>query len=153
MKYLYSYCLLKKYSTDSKYSEIEYAREVASHLQLKLFEIEITHTDFINNFSKLMFSLDYPIVGPGVFPQYMVNKFAAKHVKVLLGGQGGDEIFAGYARYLIVYLEQVLLGSINESQSNQHLVNLNTVSNALPSLKEYIPLIKKMWSNDLFTTA
>ena len=137
--------------SDSKYSEIEYAREVASHLQLKLYEIEITHTDFINNFSKLMFSLDYPIVGPGVFPQYMVNKFAAKHVKVLLGGQGGDEIFAGYARYLIVYLEQVLLGSINESQSNQHLVNLNTVSNALPSLKEYIPLIQKMWSSDLFT--
>ena len=138
--------------SDSKYSEIKYAREVASHLQLNLYEIEITHTDFINNFSKLMFSLDYPIVGPGVFPQYMVNKFAAKHVKVLLGGQGGDEIFAGYARYLIVYLEQVLLGSINESQNNQHLVNLNTVSNALPSLKEYIPLIKKMWSNDLFTT-
>ena len=46
--------------SDSKYSEIEYAREVASHLQLKLYEIEITHTDFINNFSKLMFSLDYP---------------------------------------------------------------------------------------------
>lgn len=137
--------------SDSKYSEIEYAREVASHLKLKLFEIEITHTDFISNFSKLMFSLDYPIVGPGVFPQYMVNKFAAKHVKVLLGGQGGDEIFAGYARYLIVYLEQVLLGSINESQSNQHIVNLNTVSNALPSLKEYIPLIQKMWANDLFT--
>ena len=95
--------------------------------------------------------LDYPIVGPGVFPQYMVNKFASKHVKVLLGGQGGDEIFAGYARYLIVYLEQVLLGSINQSQDNQHLVNLDTVSKALPSLKEYIPLIKEMWSQDLFT--
>lgn len=133
------------------YSEIDFARKVAKHIDVELFEVEITYQDFIDNFSKIMNILDYPIVGPGVFPQYMVNKFASKHVKVLLGGQGGDEIFAGYARYLIVYLEQVLLGSINESQDSKHLVNLDTVSKALPSLKEYIPLIKEMWSQDLFT--
>ena len=133
------------------YSEIDFARKVAKHIDVELFEVQITYQDFIDNFSKIMNILDYPIVGPGVFPQYMVNKFASKHVKVLLGGQGGDEIFAGYARYLIVYLEQVLLGSINQSQDNQHLVNLDTVSKALPSLKEYIPLIKEMWSQDLFT--
>lgn len=133
------------------YSEVKYAREVANHLNVELYEVEISSLDFIENFSNIIDFLDYPIVGPGVFPQYMVNKFAQNHVKVLLGGQGGDEIFAGYARYLIVYLEQVLLGSINESQHNEHLVNLNTVSKALPSLKEYLPLIKKMWSQDLFT--
>ena len=55
--------------------------------------------------------LDYPIVGPGVFPQYMVNDFASKHVKVLLGGQGGDEIFAGYARYIISLLRAITLWS------------------------------------------
>ena len=78
---------------DSKsYSEIEYAREVAKHLNIELFEIGITFEDFIKNFKKIIHYLDYPIVGPGVFPQYMVNEFASKHVKVLLGGQGGDEI-------------------------------------------------------------
>ena len=133
------------------YSEIEYAREVAKHLNIELFEIGITYEDFIENFKDIIHYLDYPIVGPGVFPQYMVNNFASQHVKVLLGGQGGDEIFAGYARYLIVYLEQVIHGSINETQINNHIVNLDTVSKALPTLKEYLPLIKKMWSQNLFT--
>ena len=116
-----------------------------------LFEGDITYEDFIEHFKDIIHYLDYPIVGPGVFPQYMVNKFASEHVKVLLGGQGGDEIFAGYARYLIVYLEQVIHGSINETQINNHIVNLDTVSKALPTLKDYIPLIKKMWAQNLFT--
>tara|TARA_B100000427_G_scaffold329655_1_gene346865 strand:+ start:3421 stop:5280 length:1860 start_codon:yes stop_codon:yes gene_type:complete len=134
-----------------EYSEINYAREVSNFLGIELHEIEIEYLDFIENFTDIINFLDYPIVGPGVFPQYMVNKEASKHVKVLLGGQGGDEIFAGYARYLIVYLEQVLLGSITESQNSEHLVNLDTISKALPSLNEYIPLLKRMWSTELFT--
>jgi asparagine synthase (glutamine-hydrolysing) len=135
----------------NEFSEIEYARKVAEYLNIELYEIPIYSEDFITHFPKIMSVLDYPIVGPGVFPQYMVNDFASKHVKVLLGGQGGDEIFAGYARYLIVYLEQLLHGVINGSHDEKHLVSLETVSKALPSLKEYIPLIKKMWSDDLFT--
>ncbi len=134
-----------------EYSEIEYAREVSKSLNIDLHEIEIESSDFIAHFGSIIDFLDYPIVGPGVFPQYMVNREASKHVKVLLGGQGGDEIFAGYARYLIVYLEQVLLGSITESQNSEHLVNLDTISKALPSLNEYIPLLKRMWSTELFT--
>ena len=137
---------------DSKnYSEVEYARDVANFLDIELFEVEIFYEDFIKNFSLIISSLDYPIVGPGVFPQYMVNKFASNHVKVLLGGQGGDEIFAGYARYLIVYLEQLLFGVINSTHEENHLVSLETISKAMPTLKDYIPLLKKLWSRDLFT--
>ena len=136
---------------DSKnFSEVEYARDVSSFLDIELFEVEIFYEDFIKNFSLIISSLDYPIVGPGVFPQYMVNKFASNHVKVLLGGQGGDEIFAGYARYLIVYLEQLLFGVINNTHEENHLVSLETVAKAMPTLKDYIPLLKKMWSKDLF---
>ena len=47
--------------------------------------------------------------GPGSFPQYMVSRARrASTRKVVLGGQGGDEIFGGYARYLIAYFEQCI---------------------------------------------
>ena len=51
-----------------EYSEIDFARKVAEHLDVELFEVEITYQDFIDNFSKIIKMLDYPIVGPGVFP-------------------------------------------------------------------------------------
>jgi asparagine synthase (glutamine-hydrolysing) len=64
---------------------------------------DISEHDFVDNISKVIWHLDQPTAGPGSFPQYMVSKEAAKHLKVVLGGQGGDEIFGGYARYLVAY--------------------------------------------------
>ena len=73
-----------------------------------------TKDDFIENFSTLIEVLDYPIVGPGALPQFMVDKEASKHGKVILTGQGGDQRFAGDARYLLNYLEQTIKGRHNQ---------------------------------------
>ena len=78
-----------------------------------LYQCSITPEDFLNVFPKVIYHLDYPIAGPGSFPQYMVSELASQHRKVVLGGQGGDEIFGGYTRYLVAYLEQALKGAIN----------------------------------------
>tara|TARA_B100001250_G_scaffold413364_1_gene447251 strand:+ start:2135 stop:3979 length:1845 start_codon:yes stop_codon:yes gene_type:complete len=134
----------------NKFSELEFAEDVCKENDITLVKVPITYKDFIENFKDIIYQLDYPIVGPGVFPQFMVNKEASSHVKVLLGGQGGDEIFAGYARYLINYLEQTLLGSLEETQSDDHIVLVKNLTDSLVSLNSYIPLIKKMWAIDLF---
>lgn len=133
------------------FSELEYAREAARVANSQLYEVFPTEKEFIDLLPGLIWHLDEPVAGPGVFPQYIVSKLASEHVKVVLGGQGGDEIFGGYARYLVAYLEQALKGAINESnEEKEHIVSLQSVLPNLPILKAYTPMIKDFWKQEVF---
>ena len=140
-----------KFSIGPEYDESEYAREVAREKDFKLYEIDITAQDFINNMRKVIYHLDTPIAGPGSFPQYMVSQLAAKHRKVVLGGQGGDEIFGGYTRYLVAYFEECIKGAIDgTSQNAPYVVTYESIIPNLTALKNYKPMLKSFWSKGLF---
>jgi asparagine synthase (glutamine-hydrolysing) len=95
--------------------------------------------------------LDFPVAGPGSFPQFMVSKLASQHLKVVLGGQGGDEIFGGYARYLLAYFEQCIKGAIDGTMhSGNYVVTYESIIPNLVTLKEYVPLMREFWSSGLF---
>ncbi|WP_022851593.1 asparagine synthase (glutamine-hydrolyzing) [Limisalsivibrio acetivorans] len=132
------------------YDETHYARIVSDKIQSRHFEIWPEHTDFERDFEKLVYHMDFPVAGPGVFPQYMVSKLASENVKVVLGGQGGDELFGGYARYIVAYLEQCLKGAINGTQDGYYVVTLKTIVDSLPMLKQYMPMIKQQFGSGLF---
>jgi asparagine synthase (glutamine-hydrolysing) len=134
-----------------EFNELEYAGEAARVAGSQLFEVYPTEQQFIDLLPTLIYYLDEPVAGPGVFPQYMVSSLASEHVKVVLGGQGGDEIFGGYARYLVAYLEQALKGAIYENnEEKEHIVSLNSILPNLPVLRSYAPMIKSFWESDVF---
>jgi len=140
-----------KFSEGLQYDESSFAKEVVGYVGGQYFEVIPTANQFVDLLPKLIYALDEPLAGPGVFPQYVTSKLASHHVKVVLGGQGGDEIFGGYARYLIGYLEQALKGAIFETQEEgKHLVSLESIVPNLALLKEYTPLLSQFWSHDLF---
>ena len=79
--------------------ELPYAQQIADKFQCDHHTLLITADDFINHAEKVLFHLDQPIADQATVATHMVAKLARQHVKMVLTGEGGDELFAGYARY------------------------------------------------------
>jgi asparagine synthase (glutamine-hydrolysing) len=79
--------------------ELPFARLVAKQYQTDHHEIYVGPQDFIDLMDKVAWHLDQPIADQATVATYMVSKLASSHVKMVLTGEGGDELFAGYARY------------------------------------------------------
>lgn len=140
-----------KFSGGPEYDESEYAREVARANGFGLHELDITAADFTEHLRRVVYHLDYPVAGPGSFPQYMVSRLAAQHRKVVLGGQGGDEIFGGYTRYLIAYFEQCIKSAIDGTMHNGNfIVTYESIIPNLTALRRYKPLLQEFWREGLF---
>ncbi len=140
-----------KFSLGELYDESRYARDLAEMRNIELHEVDITSSDFTDSFSKIIYHLDFPVAGPGSFAQYHVSKLASKHRKVVLGGQGADEIFGGYTRYLIAYFEQCIKGAIDGTlDKGNFVVTYESIIPNLTALRNYKPLIKEFWSEGLF---
>jgi asparagine synthase (glutamine-hydrolysing) len=140
-----------KFSHGELYDESMYARAVAQFCGITLFEADITSRDFLDSISKVIYHLDYPVAGPGSFPQYHVSKLAAQHRKVVLGGQGADEIFGGYVRYLLAYFEQCIKGAIDGTLKNgNYIVTYESIIPNLVALQNYKPLVSEFWRDGLF---
>lgn len=140
-----------KFSISPDYDESQYAEIVAAKKGFRLYQMDITSKDFLDHIEDVVYHLDMPVAGPGSFSQYMISQLAAKHRKVVLGGQGGDEIFGGYTRYLVAYFEQCIKGAIDGTMnSGNFIVTYESIIPNLTSLQNYKPMIKEFWSNGLF---
>ena len=142
-----------RFAEGPEFDESEYARTVTRRAgaTAHLVETVPSSAEFAALMPKLIWHMDEPLAGPGLFPQYMVSARARQDVKVVLGGQGGDEIFAGYTRYLVAYLEQTLKGAVQQSNDEgEHILNLATMVPNLPELRAYLPLLQRFWRDGLF---
>ncbi len=87
-------------ATNGITGELPYARSVSKHCATEHTEVIVTPGDFLNVVNKVVWHLDQPIADDAVVANYCLARAAARDVKTVLTGEGGDELFGGYARYL-----------------------------------------------------
>ncbi|HSF17315.1 MAG TPA: asparagine synthase (glutamine-hydrolyzing) [Vicinamibacteria bacterium] len=84
---------------DASYDESAYAQLVAERFGTE-HTVETIEPDVAGLFDQLVVHLDEPFADVSLFPTYLVSQLASRHVKVVLSGDGGDELFAGYDWYV-----------------------------------------------------
>ena len=86
--------------TDEDFNEAGYARRAAAHFGTDHHELIVGESDLVGALYDMARALDEPLADASVLPTWLLSRFTRKHVKVALGGEGGDELFAGYPTYL-----------------------------------------------------
>jgi asparagine synthase (glutamine-hydrolysing) len=87
------------FDVGGSYSELSDARETASALGTDHYEFVADHVDLVETLRTLVYHYDEPFGDAAGFPIYLLSRFAREQVKVVLTGDGGDELFGGYRRY------------------------------------------------------
>ncbi len=84
---------------EAGFSELDDARLVAEHLGTEHHEL-VVRPDAVDLLERLVWHFDEPFADSSAVPTFLVSRLAHRHVKMVLTGDGGDELFAGYDRYL-----------------------------------------------------
>jgi asparagine synthase (glutamine-hydrolysing) len=87
-----------------EYSELPYAKLVATHFGTDHYELVVNSSDLTKYWPLLTWHRDEPVSEPSDLGVYLISKLARQHVKVVLSGEGGDELFAGYPKYVVDWL-------------------------------------------------
>ena len=91
---------------EATHNELPHARDVAARFDTDHYDL-VLRPDVVQIVQDLTWYLDEPFGDTSAIPTYMVSKLAAEHVKVVLSGDGGDELFAGYDKYVVEGRERV----------------------------------------------
>jgi asparagine synthase (glutamine-hydrolysing) len=94
---------------EDKFNEINYARSIARHISSEHYEykVDLAKSEIIED---LIYYYDEPFADSSAIPTYYVSKMAKEHVTVVLSGDGGDELFAGYNWYDWMHKQQYIKG-------------------------------------------
>lgn len=84
---------------DKRYDEIAYAKELADRLHIENRSVTVSKEEYCKVFSSIQYYMDEPIADPSAIALYFAARLASKEVKVVLSGEGADELFGGYLTY------------------------------------------------------
>ncbi len=85
---------------EEKYSELPYAQDFSKTIGVQNISNKVSADDYFRMASKIQWYMDEPLPNPSEVPLYFLAENAAKYVKVVLSGEGADELFGGYPMYL-----------------------------------------------------
>lgn len=83
-----------------RYNEISFAKEFAETIKVANFSKVISPSEYWESFGKIQYHMDEPLADPAAIALYFVSKLASEHVKVVMSGEGADELFGGYRIYM-----------------------------------------------------
>lgn len=86
------------------YSELPYAKLVSEHFGTEHHELVVKSSDMTEYWPLLTWHRDEPVSEPSDLGVYLISKLARQYVKVVLSGEGGDELFAGYPKYVVDWM-------------------------------------------------
>ena len=135
---------------EKNYSELEYARLIAKRFNTEHYEF-IVKPDVLSILPKLIWHYNEPFGDSSCIPTYYVANMARKHVTVVLNGDGGDESFAGYERYIAFKFSEQLkliprpvlktaylgLNKINRIFNNKETTQVSKICNFIDILASY----------------
>ena len=82
-----------------RYNEIAYAKDFAETIEVENISKVITPEEYWEAFPEIQYHMDEPLADPAAIALYFVSKLASEHVKVVMSGEGADELFGGYRIY------------------------------------------------------
>jgi asparagine synthase (glutamine-hydrolysing) len=150
---------------EDSFNELKYARVAAKHFETEHHEFIVT-PDLVETVDELVWHFDEPFADSSALPTFMVSKMARDYVTVVLSGDGGDELFAGYTRYVVdrrrsgmanlpafvrrnlrVFSESLPHGA--KGRNYLYNVSLDAIDRYIDSISQYNALRKKsLYSKD-----
>ncbi|MCX7273017.1 MAG: asparagine synthase (glutamine-hydrolyzing) [Burkholderiales bacterium] len=134
------------YRDGPEFDESPHALALAGHVGADPRVIWIGDADLRDELPRLAWQMDEPAAGPGLLPQAAVARAAREQVRVCLGGQGGDEIFGGYARHLIGALQEAVISATSGRRPAPGELSLAAIEGGLGTLATYRPLLQRAWA-------
>jgi asparagine synthase (glutamine-hydrolysing) len=120
------------FSIGGAYNELSDARRVANFLGTEHHELQVDHLDMVETLQKLVYFYDEPYGDAANFPLFLLSEFAVKQVKVVLAGEGGDELFGGYRRY------------VADQTADMYQKLPGVITRSLPGLAGMIPRVRRI---------
>ncbi|HLM01280.1 MAG TPA: asparagine synthase (glutamine-hydrolyzing), partial [Pyrinomonadaceae bacterium] len=151
---------------EDSFNELKFARLAAKHFDTEHHEFIVT-PDLVETIDDLVWHFDEPFADSSALPTFMVSKMAREFVTVVLSGDGGDELFAGYTRYVVDRKRSAManlprfvrknLRAVSENlphgakgRNYLYNVSLDALDRYIDSISQYNALRKKsLYSKDL----